>query len=220
MAIPGWAVSAAILLQRKQGLSIYQLTEKVLQTKLSGVGQNARKVQVHKILWSQITKNSNVTHWFRAQNNFVELIERELASNDSYVAEVVAILNRRANSQMPALPEEIDLNCDLHEGRIKTISVNAFERNPIAREQCIVEFGARCGVCKVDFSERYGIEFLGLIHVHHLKPLASIRQDYAIDPLTDLCPICPNCHAVIHWKGKCRSIKEVQMMLKSNQKHD
>jgi hypothetical protein len=31
-----------------------------------------------------------------------------------------------------------------------------------------------------------------------------------VDPVADLRPVCPNCHAVIHLGGACRSIDEVR----------
>jgi predicted HNH restriction endonuclease len=36
------------------------------------------------------------------------------------------------------------------------------------------------------------------IQVHHLVLLASIGQEYRIDPIKDLLPVCANCLAVIH----------------------
>tara|TARA_B110000037_G_scaffold155751_1_gene175626 strand:- start:1922 stop:2146 length:225 start_codon:yes stop_codon:yes gene_type:complete len=42
---------------------------------------------------------------------------------------------------------------------------------------------------------RFGKEF---IHVHHLKEIATIAQKYQVDPVNDLRPVCPNCHAMLH----------------------
>ncbi|HEX9840255.1 MAG TPA: HNH endonuclease [Anaerolineales bacterium] len=38
----------------------------------------------------------------------------------------------------------------------------------------------------------------GIIHVHHLIPLSEIKGTYDLDPIKDLVPVCPNCHAIIH----------------------
>ena len=38
----------------------------------------------------------------------------------------------------------------------------------------------------------------GYIHVHHLVPLAEVEDGYDVDPVEDLRPVCPNCHAIIH----------------------
>ena len=96
------------------------------------------------------------------------------------------------------LPEEISETETFIEGSSNTITVNAYERNPKARAACIKHYGAICNVCKFDFQTTYGDIGLGYIHVHHLVSLSEIRQAYKIDPIKDLRPVCPNCHAMIH----------------------
>ncbi|MBR2842795.1 MAG: HNH endonuclease [Lachnospiraceae bacterium] len=46
----------------------------------------------------------------------------------------------------------------------------------------------------------YGPDFAGRIEVHHIIPLNEIREDYGVDPITDLLPVCSNCHAALHSK--------------------
>lgn len=94
-----------------------------------------------------------------------------------------------------------------------------YERNPRARELCLQVYGTACSVCGLDFGRVYGVEVEGYIHVHHTRPLATIGAEYEIDPVEDLRPVCPNCHAVIHQGGKLRSIDEVRAML-TNAKTD
>ena len=53
----------------------------------------------------------------------------------------------------------------------------------------------------------------GLIHVHHLKSLAEIGHSYQVDPIKDLMPVCPNCHAVIHSGPDLRTPDEVKAMI-------
>jgi predicted HNH restriction endonuclease len=68
-------------------------------------------------------------------------------------------------------------------------------------------------VCGFNFGESYGPVAEGLIHVHHLKPISEIGAQYQVDPVADLWPVCPNCHAVIHFGGKTRTIEEVKELL-------
>ena len=49
-----------------------------------------------------------------------------------------------------------------------------------------------------DFASVYGPLGEGFIHVHHSVPIGTIKEEYKIDPKTDLTPVCPNCHAMIH----------------------
>ena len=111
------------------------------------------------------------------------------------------------------LPEEIPARADLVEGAVCRVSVNAYELNPEARKQCIEYYGARCFVCGFDFSEVYGEVGTGYIHVHHLRPLSDIGERYAVDPIADLRPVCPNCHAIVHRRIPPYSVEEVRAML-------
>ena len=86
----------------------------------------------------------------------------------------------------------------LEEGAITQITVNRYERNQEARRRCLEFYGTTCQVCKVDLGKTYPGIGDGYIEVHHLKPLGSIQQNYQVDPVTDLLPVCPNCHAMLH----------------------
>lgn len=109
--------------------------------------------------------------------------------------------------------EELGNEEPLVEGASFTVRVNAFERNPVARQKCINHFGTGCAVCGFNFGATYGSTADGYIHVHHLQPLASIGEEYIIDPIKDLRPVCANCHAVIHMRQPPYSIEEVQNLL-------
>ena len=82
------------------------------------------------------------------------------------------------------------------EGAVATVRVNRFERDPAARAACLRVYGTVCRCCGFDFGDRYGLDFDGLIAVHHLDPMAlGLRET---DPVRDLVPVCFNCHAVMH----------------------
>ena len=49
------------------------------------------------------------------------------------------------------------------------VRASVFERNPIARQQCIDHYGCKCVVCDFDFEYVYGRIGASFIHVHHLK---------------------------------------------------
>lgn len=112
-----------------------------------------------------------------------------------------------------ALPEEIDTPQVFYEGATKVVSVNAYERNSEARRQCIARYGPKCFICGFNFADTYGEVGEGLIHVHHIKPLAEIGEEYEVDPIRDLCPVCPNCHAIIHRRKPAYTVEEVKAFL-------
>ncbi|MDR2204136.1 MAG: HNH endonuclease [Nitrososphaerota archaeon] len=89
----------------------------------------------------------------------------------------------------------------LIEGAKRSITVNAYERNLRARKQCIKHYGTKCLVCNFDFFKEYGQIGKDYIQVHHLVPIHEIGEEYEVDPIKDLVPICPNCHVMVH-KGK------------------
>ncbi|WP_281863993.1 HNH endonuclease [Planomicrobium okeanokoites] len=107
-------------------------------------------------------------------------------------------------------PDEV--KDELEEGQRFTVKVNRYERNPIARKKCIEIHGDSCAVCSMNFVEVYGEVGEGFIHVHHIKPLHEIGEQYLVDYEKDLVPVCPNCHAMLHRKieGRHLSIEELK----------
>jgi len=114
------------------------------------------------------------------------------------------------------LPEEIeDVDNKFFEGAIKQINVNIYERNTEARITCIRHYGASCYVCGFSFEKVYGEIGLGFIHVHHLTPLSLLNAKYELNPVEDLRPVCPNCHAMIHRRKPPYTIDEIKDILKN-----
>jgi predicted HNH restriction endonuclease len=110
-------------------------------------------------------------------------------------------------------PEEVVDGAKYTEGRVQRIFVNRYERDERARQRCIQEHGTACSICGFDFAAGYGESMAGFIHVHHLLPLASLGDDYEVDAVRDLRPVCPNCHSVLHRQDPPYSLTEVRDML-------
>lgn len=100
----------------------------------------------------------------------------------------------------------------LLEGGRFPVMVSAVERNARARAECLRLKGCRCMVCDLDFGESYGPDGTGFIHVHHIEPLAGSGGERSVDPATDLVPVCPNCHAMLHRRSPPFSLDEVRKM--------
>jgi len=66
----------------------------------------------------------------------------------------------------------------------------------------------------MNFADRYGEIGDGFIHVHHLRPISSIGAEYVIDPISDLRPLCPNCHAMVHRRAPAITIEELREVLR------
>ena len=122
-----------------------------------------------------------------------------------------------ASDDEPAssLPEEI-VGRELVEGAAKTVTVNAYERNPAARAMRLAHHGYACVVCGFNFESFYGELGRNYIHVHHVVPLADVKGEYTVDPVKDLVPVCPNCHAMIHVTRPCLGIEQLKGYLAAN----
>ena len=96
------------------------------------------------------------------------------------------------------------------EGEVHEVVLNRYERSREARDACIAVKGCRCIVCGFDFEQTYGEIGKGFIHVHHLTPVSSIGKEYRLNPQTDLVPVCPNCHNMLHRKEPPYTIAELQ----------
>jgi 5-methylcytosine-specific restriction protein A len=62
-------------------------------------------------------------------------------------------------------------------------------------------------------AELYGKLGDGVIHVHHLRELASLGEEYEVDPIKDLRPVCPNCHAILHNSSPAMTIEKLRKAL-------
>ena len=112
-------------------------------------------------------------------------------------------------------PDEIKDNAPHLEGAKKRVTINAYERNPKARKKCLDCYGYKCSVCEFDFEKIYGELGKDYIHVHHLKEISAVGGQYQVDPINDLRPVCPNCHAMLHRNTKIsRSIEELKGTIK------
>lgn len=111
-------------------------------------------------------------------------------------------------------PDVIDDNEKHFEGLATRVTVNRYERDDRARAKCIEHYGLKCSVCEFDFEQTYGDLGAGFIHVHHLTLISSIGEEYHIDPIKDLRPVCPNCHAMLHKRKKPLSIEELRTLMK------
>jgi len=106
-----------------------------------------------------------------------------------------------------------DKDSYLTEGIKRTVVVNSYERNPKARELSIKEYGFSCSVCGMNFENIYGEIGKNFIHVHHIFPISKIKKSYIINPIDDLRPICPNCHAMLHKRNPPFSINELKKII-------
>lgn len=113
----------------------------------------------------------------------------------------------------PFVPSSNDEQKVYTEGTPNQVIVTKYERNPFARKKCLEYHGFSCSVCDFNFHNIYGDVGKDFIHVHHLTQVASIGKSYQINPIEDLRPVCPNCHAIIHKRKPAFTIQEVKDLI-------
>lgn len=110
--------------------------------------------------------------------------------------------------------EEIDSKAVFFEGAAMNVLINRFERSKQARRACILHYGLQCLVCGLDFENIYGELGRGFIHVLHIVPLPQVGEKYMLDPIRDLRPVCPNCHAMLHARTPVHTLEELRDLLR------
>ena len=147
-----------------------------------------------------VTK-SDIEIWGNYSDNFVELEKK--------AQEIIATLKKQMYTDLPnTLEAEARL---LPEGAKTNISVNKYERNPKARNECISHHGTTCQICGFDFKDVYGEIGDGFIEVHHKYLISEIGESYEVNPIDDLIPVCSNCHSMLHRKrNETMDVKELK----------
>jgi putative restriction endonuclease len=93
-----------------------------------------------------------------------------------------------------------------------------YERNPFYRNRAIEIHGFICMACGFDYEALYGELGKGYIQVHHNKPLSETGPT-TINPETDLCVLCANCHVMLHRrKNETLSVDSIREIVQSNRR--
>jgi 5-methylcytosine-specific restriction protein A len=155
----------------------------------------------HETIQSMLSDQSHI-HVFTRTDDRAPFTYEGVATAMNPQATVPVTITWRFNSaEDPSAnvqPGEVVGADQFVEGAVRTVVVNRYERDRGARRACIAHWSISCVVCGFSFVERYGAIGADYIHVHHLTPLAAVGAEYTLDPITDLRPVCPNCHVMIH----------------------
>ena len=140
--------------------------------------------------------------WPEKWNNYRLRVTRSPICGEDEVfdeAEVVSSWASIITGMFLSLLNVIQIESEEHlEGGLNRIETNRYERNPVNRELCLSANGYKCKICGFDFESCYGKIGHHFIHVHHIIPVSKWTEAYKIDPVKDMIPVCPNCHAMLH----------------------
>lgn len=174
------------------------------------------RVPKERFIWFKSPRLINVSKIRKGKSSFTKHYESPQSLTEEEANRLIAILKKSDGEISTTLENytEPELEKDFTEGSYVLVKMNAYERNPRARQECIRQKGCYCHVCGFDFREKYGSLGEGFIHVHHIVPLHTIKKSYKVNPVKDLVPVCPNCHAMLHKdKKRTLSIEELKEKL-------
>jgi 5-methylcytosine-specific restriction protein A len=166
----------------------------------------------------------------KATDGFLENIPENRLTN--YWRDGVRLINAKIYSKIIDLADitenfNIDYNEEFEtsshqtlligkEGKQKIVFSTIFERDPRLRTQALLIHGFSCFGCRFNFEKTYGEIGRNFIHIHHTKPLYETGET-EINPMTDLIPLCPNCHAIVHRnKYSVLSLEELRQLIRTN----
>jgi len=140
-------------------------------------------------------------------------IPKGISAIPSYVQIVIS-----GKEYIPSISEKSEIKEDevYFEGKEKRTKLTRYERDAKARKKCLGHYGLNCRACGFNFEICYGEMAQGMIEVHHLIPISETKNEYEIDPIKELQPVCPNCHAVIHRRNPPFKIEEIREMIARN----
>lgn len=103
---------------------------------------------------------------------------------------------------------------EAEEGRVLTRLHRVRERSRSLVDQCkkaaLKKHGRlACEACGFDFSVKYGDAGVGLIEVHHTKPVHTLVEGDTTK-LDDLALLCANCHRVVHSSRRWLTVEQVK----------
>lgn len=158
--------------------------------------------------------------YFNIDNTFKNFNQSTRKTDLIHLKKVLNLISSKIKnfeySDNTMLPEEIEEDKCIPEGAKKQVTVNAYERSKEAREKCIEHYKKinngkiKCEICEFEFSDAYGEKFKDKIHIHHIIELSEIGEEYIVNPIDDLLPVCPNCHMILHSRRPAYTPIEVQ----------
>ena len=176
---------------------------------------NVSKIDLNYLYYAKLAKLNVI----KDNKTYATLYSAKLAGiqsdNISIRNAITSFLDGIDNIELIALKEKEADNSSFKEGSMYEALDVKYERNIEARNKCLEYYGTKCMICGYDSKKVFGEDTKPIIEVHHIVPISYIKEEYEVDPIKDLIPVCPNCHAFIHSKDDgVYTIDEVKEIIK------
>lgn len=158
--------------------------------------------QVAKFHDLKINPDQGLGDWMVSGGEFnIEVTVRNVDEHDSDnavsdTAKTIMVPLMAAMAELIGYDEWNDEAPDI-EGEVTEVLIRKRERSRRNRYLCLSIHGNKCAACGFNPLEAYG-ESGNIIEVHHLEPVSLLEMPRQYDPVSDLVPLCPNCHRLIH----------------------
>ena len=138
-------------------------------------------------------------------------ILKYLLINDFAYIDIINCLKTISSTEHTKSLQAFDENVIIQEGMKIIIEKEVYKRSKYLRDYAIDYFenqgGLNCICCGFNFSNFYGKEIGdGFIEIHHKKPIFQYQGNDLIktikDAISNVVPLCSNCHRMIHRHGK------------------
>ena len=157
------------------------------------------------------SKSTNASHSITKKGkdfllSNIEVLENLFSNNFDYPYVIDGLKEINNSIQNQKKIYIFDENFYINEGK-KIVKKTVFvERSSQLRKFAIEKFSINgvllCQACNFDFYKVYGVLGSGFIEIHHLKPIYTYElSDTTVlfdEAINNLCPLCANCHRMIH----------------------
>ena len=129
------------------------------------------------------------------------------------VTDALSAINTSGNREF--LDEKV-----IVEGRLSSRSQEYRSRSTTLRDAALEHYSVNgviaCHVCGFDFSRAFPDIGRNTIQIHHLIPISYLRGEELnlSDALGSVCPLCANCHVIVHKEDPPISIQRMQSILR------
>lgn len=185
--------------------------------------QKVRNLRSHETLeapgWATYERRGNNGYWRLTEAGLAmlddhrEFLQSVLGGRFPYEAQQAAFHEAAKHRSTRSTPRRRVLVFDedetVSEGRVSQVAAQRRDRSKRLRSTALELFSdahgrCACKACGFDFYSTYGERGDGYIEIHHIKPIFTYEDedtDQAISAaLTNLVPLCSNCHRMIHRK--------------------
>lgn len=169
--------------------------------------------------WEAFRENLGYNSKWRLAGNTFRVLPDRLAtssyrSEEALISALIGDVTSEQHDEVyGATIDQVELLQPTLEGRQRLREHLVRERDPALIRK--FKEGLRsfaCSVCNFDFEKVYGDIGHRFVEAHHVEPI-GMREGDSITSVTDLVPVCSNCHRMLHRRAPPYSPEDLERIL-------